>query len=275
MNGTPAENRLQALSSLEISIDLFGYLETEPGWVGAEHSHAFWELLYYRAGTGTLDCRGSTFPIRAESLFLMPPNIPHRLATGDDERLLHLYVGFRLGGSLDTRLWDWPSGHDPVVQTHVCVLLDEVLTSVQEHGARALHLCQWKTLSAVAQFIDAVRPHVDLHIHNMSHHARVIGEKAVQYIVSHRCENISVQSVAESLYVSPSYLAEIVRRVTGKTIKQLHREERLRYACELLGTDTLSVTEVALQCGYSSVHYFSREFKRTYGLAPTETRKTS
>jgi AraC-like DNA-binding protein len=154
----------------------------------------------------------------------------------------------------------------------VCCELDEVLNSLETDGENALAQYHWRVLGAVASFIEAVRPCGQGHRRDVSYHERDLLDKVRAYVVAHRDETISVHSAAESLYVSESHLADIVRRGLGKTIKQLHREERLRLASELLTDPRLTITQIAGQCGFSSIHYFSREFKRFYGVPPSRAR---
>ena len=47
---------------------------------------------------------------------------------------------------------------------------------------------------------------------------------------------------------------------------------RLEKACELLGTTYLSVKEIAVQVGLNDASHFVRDFKKVYGLTPTQHR---
>ncbi|MBQ4165586.1 MAG: helix-turn-helix transcriptional regulator, partial [Oscillospiraceae bacterium] len=47
---------------------------------------------------------------------------------------------------------------------------------------------------------------------------------------------------------------------------------RIRRACSLLRENTLSITEVALRCGFSDSNYFSRAFRKCCGMTPSQYR---
>ena len=63
------------------------------------------------------------------------------------------------------------------------------------------------------------------------------------------------------------------RSVTGTTPNQYVTDQRLEYARELLMETDASVMQIARQCGFEDVFYFSRCFKKRFHLSPREYRK--
>ena len=49
-------------------------------------------------------------------------------------------------------------------------------------------------------------------------------------------------------------------------------ELRMKYACELLSYSNLSVLEISQKCGYNYQSYFSRQFKKKFGISPNDFR---
>ena len=86
-------------------------------------------------------------------------------------------------------------------------------------------------------------------------------------------EPIGFESLAKKFYFSPFYFHRIFSVVVGKTIAAHIRDRRLARACSLLASDTGSVLDIALDCGYGSAQSFSRAFKEAYGVPPSEYRK--
>lgn len=70
----------------------------------------------------------------------------------------------------------------------------------------------------------------------------------------------------------PTYLAEIFKEMTGHSPKHYLILERIRKAKQFL-LETESVEKVADHLGYTSVHYFCRNFKEVTGLTPTEFKR--
>lgn len=82
-----------------------------------------------------------------------------------------------------------------------------------------------------------------------------------------------VSYYAERLNVSPKYLCETVRRLTGKSVTYLINRYAGPIIARLLKDDSLSVTQIAYRMGFSGVSYFSRYTKRVLGMSPAEFRR--
>ncbi|WP_223605712.1 AraC family transcriptional regulator [Chryseobacterium sp. OSA05B] len=74
------------------------------------------------------------------------------------------------------------------------------------------------------------------------------------------------------LNISPGYLTEVIREVTGKSAQQWIHQEILIEAKRLLTFTQLTVKEIAYELGYSDHTYFSRLFSRIEGFPPSEFR---
>lgn len=86
-------------------------------------------------------------------------------------------------------------------------------------------------------------------------------------------KNLSVQSIAESVYLTPTYLSGLFKKHTGKTIGQYLTELRIEYSMKLLVDKQLKLHYIAEKVGYEDPNYFARVFKRHTGLTPSEYRE--
>ena len=78
---------------------------------------------------------------------------------------------------------------------------------------------------------------------------------------------------AAELHVSPGYLNEAVRSVTGESTGCcIRNEQTLRARCLLIHT-TLDVRQIAFELGFEDAAYFSRFFTRRVGISPTAFRR--
>lgn len=66
-----------------------------------------------------------------------------------------------------------------------------------------------------------------------------------------------------------SYLSDLFSSIEGKTIEQFFILQRIEKVKELLIYDQLSLTQIAYQTGFSSVHHLSAQFKKVTGLTPS------
>lgn len=96
--------------------------------------------------------------------------------------------------------------------------------------------------------------------------------ECVRYIDEHYAQDLTPAACAARLYMSYSHFAKQFRAVTGKNFKAYLTSVRLSHASNLLlGTD-MSVTEIALACGYKSASYFISEYRRIKGKTPRAAR---
>lgn len=89
------------------------------------------------------------------------------------------------------------------------------------------------------------------------------------YINANYNKHITLDELAKKAGYSKSRFSHIFSETTGTTPIKYQNDIRLKTACELL-TSGISVSETAFSCGFSDALYFSRIFKKKYGLSPNE-----
>ncbi len=83
---------------------------------------------------------------------------------------------------------------------------------------------------------------------------------------------LPIAAIAGQLGVSPRQLERRFQAVLGARPAEWYRTLRLRYARFLLDTTARSVTDIALDAGFSDCAHFSRQFKAMHGVAPSQAR---
>lgn len=97
-------------------------------------------------------------------------------------------------------------------------------------------------------------------------------KKALDYIEEHLSEEINIKKLAIDCYLSVFYFHKLFRDTTGYSVEQYIKLRRLAYSTKLLDDNKL-VSDVALRCGFKSSEHFSRTFKETYKILPSEFKK--
>ena len=100
-------------------------------------------------------------------------------------------------------------------------------------------------------------------------------EAALRYIAQNFALPLTLNDVAESINLTPTYLSRKFRRVTGVTFKEYVNFIRIRQASQMLLTTDDSVTKIATNCGFNSSNYFKDCFRRVNGVSPRTFRKQS
>ena len=84
----------------------------------------------------------------------------------------------------------------------------------------------------------------------------------------------SVQDLATQLHVSPGYLSDMLRSLTGQSTQQHIHNKVIEKAKEILSQSNLSVAEIAYQLGFERPQSFNKLFKQKTKLSPLEYRKS-
>ncbi|MDA0953285.1 MAG: AraC family transcriptional regulator [Proteobacteria bacterium] len=91
----------------------------------------------------------------------------------------------------------------------------------------------------------------------------------------HLHSHISLADLAQAAYLSKYHFSARYKSLTGYAPIQHFLNMKMEYACELLDSTTLSVKAIASELGYRDPLYFSRLFKRTIGVPPTQYRHSA
>ena len=84
----------------------------------------------------------------------------------------------------------------------------------------------------------------------------------------------TVQYLSERLNISPSYLSDMLRSLTGQNAQQHIHQKLIEIAKEKLSTTSLSVSEIAYELGFEHPQSFSKLFKTKTSLSPLEFRRS-
>ncbi len=95
----------------------------------------------------------------------------------------------------------------------------------------------------------------------------------IDYINDNYASDITAKDCAEYVHLSYSYFAKLFKEVVGKSFKEHLIDVRLAKAYNKIISDTQSITEIAYSCGYRNLSHFIFEFRKRYGVSPSETRK--
>ncbi len=97
---------------------------------------------------------------------------------------------------------------------------------------------------------------------------------AIKHIETNYAQDVTVEALAGSVYVSPQYLIRLFKRFLGLSPYRYLLSARLNRAKELLaGRPGLEIQQVAVAVGYQDASHFIAAFKRATGLTPLAFRR--
>ncbi len=94
--------------------------------------------------------------------------------------------------------------------------------------------------------------------------------KAREILIQHIGEPITIKELSRKVAMNECYLKKGFKEMFGSTIFDFYQSQRMEHARFLLYEKGLSVTEVSMLLGYSSISHFSTAFKKHTGLKPCE-----
>ena len=99
-------------------------------------------------------------------------------------------------------------------------------------------------------------------------------QRVLEYISLHLGDHISNEDLAAAASMSVSHLARQFKKETGGTMSEYIALARCKKAADLLKKTSLPIQEISSFVGYSDNNYFVKVFKKSYGMTPTEYRKS-
>lgn len=245
------------------------YHEKERGFRFKGEAHDFWELTYVDTGTMYNQVDGRTYRMAQGELMFFAPGQFHSQWADPDVSVCYITLTFSMDFSdrelLSHRVFP---GDNKLRQ-----LLSDILKEQRKNQIYSddLILCYLKQL-----VIHIIRSRK---IENFLKSADTVVRRSVEgnivahakdYIQKHLYDPVSVADIARSIPVSASYLSSTFKKNTGEALSYYISQQKLELAKELIRSGNYTFTQIAQQLGYSSVHYFSSQFKKKFGLTPTQ-----
>ncbi len=103
-------------------------------------------------------------------------------------------------------------------------------------------------------------------------HTKTVSQ-IIDWIEDNIGETFSLETLAKKAGLNPKYFCRVFKISTGKTPIDYINSLKIEHACVLM-TQGASVTESAVQCGFSDMCYFSKMFKKYRGVSPSAWTKT-
>jgi AraC-like DNA-binding protein len=97
----------------------------------------------------------------------------------------------------------------------------------------------------------------------ISHATKIVEKKIV-------LDDYNLDMFANDLFMSKSTLSKKIKITTGLTPTEFIRSVKFNFAFRLFKETDLSIKEIAYSSGFNDPKYFTRCFKRTYGMSPKE-----
>lgn len=97
-------------------------------------------------------------------------------------------------------------------------------------------------------------------------------EAVKKYIYENYDKEISVDHLADMVYMAPSYLSHVFKKETGQNLSKFIKNYRMEKAKEMLDETHHKIVSISYAVGYPNVSYFCQSFREYFGVSPQRYR---
>lgn len=249
------------------------------------HSHDFPELAFVLSGNGRYRIENNIYDVSEGDLIMLNPGVKHQALAieGNDTPATEFFVGFT-----DIQIKGLPGNFLPLpdgeIILHTTGEMRQKLFKICASMVAENEVCREGRYFMLKSYLMqmlllVIREQCEPMTSNTgcsfeSVNKKYVVEQIVSYFEDHYSEKISLDQIAENMYLSPFYISKIFKSETGDTPIRHLINIRLEKAHELLENGWGgSIQEVAASVGYDDAYHFSKLFKKRYGVSPSQVKK--
>lgn len=244
------------------------------------HKHDYIEIAYILSGHGKYRLNDEVVDVTEGDLLILNPGVMHEaLFTDPDNPTTEFFVGFSDVQFTGRFLNEIPLPNGQIVlhtKGELRQRLFKLCASMEAENAVAWQGRYYMMKAYLIQMLlyiirEQTEPmKVKTGYSFESVNKKYVVEQIVSYFEDHYSEKVSLDLIAENMYLSPFYVSKIFKSETGEAPIRHLINIRLEKAKELLESGwNGSIQEVAAKVGYDDAYHFSKLFKKRYGVSPS------
>ena len=233
------------------------------------HCHPEYELIAVLEGSVSMVVEGSRMVLRSAEAAIIPPFCYHSIYAEEKcnyKRITALFGEDMIPREISEDFLEKSASTLAVSHPTLSPILDSIRSTMMEDELPKYESYIWGCLVQILY----------VHTYRKSKKYAVDTDPRVksitEYIDSHLCDRITLDELAEYLFVSKSTLCHIFREQMKISVKQYVLQKKLAYAARLI-SEGGSATSAAETVGYDNYANFYKVYKKTFGTSPRSVKK--
>ncbi len=266
------------------SIVYAGIVEYTPDSI-YENVHAYYQICVVTSGAGSFWLKGKKrFSFKNGEIFVIKSQEKFMIKADEKRPLRYAFIGIdfhKVKKALEKdQLLILKKTLDEAYKTplpdkfNIALLISKFLEEVRQKRINYLMLAKGYCLQCLSLCVRSVYDRSNFHQQIFSRKEQEIVEKTIKFIKNNYRGKITLQTLADKVFLSPYYFSRIFKKSMGYSPIQYVNITRIQRAKELLKESDITISEISEKLGFFDVFYFSSLFKRIEGLSPLQYRKT-
>ncbi|WP_019911075.1 AraC family transcriptional regulator [Paenibacillus sp. HW567] len=260
------------ISNLKLDLIMADYNLCSTEWKDLNYTPDYSKLYFICEGEGWLKIGDREYYPQPGELFLMPEGVQQSYSCISSKPFLKYWCHFSVrSGDINLfkilELSHTCSAVDPEV---VKEMFSSIVLHVKSGEIYAQLLAKSKLMELFSYYLSKLDP-TEITLKNLSSVEKLT--KILNHIETNIEQNITIHELAEIAHMHPNYFIRLFKKQLGVPPIQYITRKKIDKAKELLTSTTSTISEIAVQLGFSDMFYFSKQFKKNAGLAPTDFRK--
>lgn len=242
------------------------------------HYHQNIEILYVLKGTMEIRIDDVNYVLKDGDFILVNANKSHAISVAEEMLGARFVINFHLlaeyMGTVQMMFWCNTTADKNDAYNDVRKLLDQILERYFEKddkGALYLNSLYFQTLYLLTTNFMVKAQDMRLNMENSQDRIRV--QQIQNYIQANYQSQISLNDLAEKLYLSNAYLSKYVKRHLGLTFLEYLNNVRLFHAVDEMLYTNKNITRIAMDNGFPTSAAFTKSFRDVHGESPSEYRR--
>ena len=263
------------IKSLSFQLESITKSKYDSDWHSTLHTHPFTELFYVVDGKGEFNIQGQRFPVKANDFVIINPQVEHTELSSPDEPLEYIVLG--INGLSFSNLTPVSEGGHPFsffnLRDEQKDILRYLNAMVQEATSQQMSyelVCH--NLLEILLIKILRHQHFDLEVGKQSKATKDISF-IKHYLETYYHESIQLEDLASMTHLSRFYISHSFKKEIGMSPMEYLIAIRIKESKILLRTTNYSISQVADIVGFTTPTYFSKQFRKSTGISPTDYRE--